>query len=229
MTNIQKIELKQTLTELIENHWFNFLKNKLKKDLIGKKRYSWIDSGEDLEFILYSTLSRSKDSSMGNLYEKILFEISKFFNDKTYGKVKDLKIRKSGKKWIIDLAFERDGKTYLIEIKLGGELDNKKAKSESQALKDRKEALIENKLASNVETYLGVITLTKGESSPEEWVMGRVSEGFDRSEVLVERELFDFVSNDTDVFDFIKDEIQPIVMKEWKIVKEKIKSVYLNN
>lgn len=227
MTNTQRKELKRILVQAITDHWGKFLDKKLKQDLIGKKKNSWIDVGEDLEFILYSTLSRSKDSSMGNLYEKILFEISKFFNDKTYGKVKNLKIRKSGKKWIIDLAFERDGKTYLIEIKLGGELDNKKAKSEAEALKDRKETLIENKLASNVETYLGVITLTKGEDSPENWVMGRVSEGFDRSEVLVERELFDFVSNDTDVFDFIKNEIQPFVMQEWKVVKEKIKSTYL--
>jgi len=227
MTNTERKELKRILVQVIIDHWGKFLDKKLKQDLIGKKKNSWIDVGEDLEFILYSTLSRSRDSSMGNLYEKILFEISKFFNDKTYGKVNGLKIRKSGKNWIIDLAFERDGKTYLIEIKLGGELDNKKAKSEAEALQDRKEALIENKLASNVETYLGVITLTKGEDSSENWVMGRVSEGFDRSEVLVERELFDFVSNDTDVFDFIKDEIQPFVMQEWKTVKEKIKSTYL--
>jgi hypothetical protein len=57
--------------------------------------------------------------------------------------------------------------------------------------------------------------------------MGRVELGFDRSEVLVERELFDFVSNDIEIFDFIKNEIQPYAMNEWKSVRERIKKVYL--
>lgn len=227
MTKKDKIELKKKIVEVVVEHWGKYLTNKLKKPLIDNKMNSWVTNGEDIEFLLFSTLSRSYDSSMGNLWEKILIVISKHFNDKTYGKIKGLKLRSNGKDWIVDLAFERDGITYLIELKLGGELDNKKAKSESEALKERKEVLLESKLANNVETYLGIITLSKGEKTPEDWDMGRVALGFDRSEVLVERELFDFVSNDTDVFDFIKDEIQPFVMNEWKVVKEKIKSVYL--
>jgi hypothetical protein len=156
-----------------------------------------------------------------------LFEISKYYNDKTFKNIKDLKLKSNGKQWIVDLAFERNGKIYLIEIKLGGELDNKKAKSEADALKERKEVLVDNKISSDVETYLGIITLSKGEPSPNDWVMGRVELGFTRNEVLVERELFDFVSNDTEIFDFIKNEIQPYAMHEWKLVKETIKKTYL--
>ena len=227
MNQLQKNELTNILIPIIKEHWTKFLKTKLKKDIISKKSNSWIDEGEDIDFKLISTLSRSKDSSFGLLWEKILFEISKYYNDKTFKNVKDLKLKSNGKQWIVDLAFERNGKTYLIEIKLGGELDNKKAISEAAALRERKEVLVENKISSNVETYLGVITLSKGESSPINWVMGRVELGFDRSEVLVERELFDFVSNDIEIFDFIKNEIQPYAMNEWKSVRERIKKVYL--
>jgi len=227
MTKNEKSELKKILVDIVSNHWEKYLKNKLKKDLIGGKLKSWDTQGEDVDFLLASTLSRSYDSSRGNLWEKILFAISSYYNDKTFKKVKGLKLKSNGKEWIVDLAFERDGKTYLIELKLGGELDNKKAKSESDALLERKEVLIENKISSEVQTYLGIITLSNGENSPMDWDMGRVSLGFTRNEVLVERELFDFVSNNPDVFNFIKEEIQPFAMKEWKSVKEKIKSKYL--
>ena len=227
MTNTEKIELKKILIDIVNNHWENYLKNKLKKDLIGGKLKSWDTQGEDVDFLLASTLSRSYDSSRGNLWEKILFEISTYYNDNTFKKIKDLKLKSNGKDWIVDLAFERNGKTYLIELKLGGELDNKKAKSEADALAERKDVLIENELYSEVETYLGIITLSNGENTPMDWNMGRVELGFTRNEVLVERELFDFVSNDTDVFDFIKEEIQPLAMKAWKSVKEKIKSKYI--
>lgn len=227
MTNTEKTELKKLLIDIVNNHWENYLKNKLKKDLIGGKLKSWDTQGEDVDFLLASTLSRSYDSSRGNLWEKILFEISTYYNDNTFKKIKDLKLKSNGKEWIVDLAFERNEKTYLIELKLGGELDNKKAKSEADALAERKDALIENKLCSEVETYLGIITLSNGENTPMDWAMGRVELGFTRDEVLVERELFDFVSNDTDVFDFIKEEIQPLAMKAWKSVKEKIKSKYI--
>lgn len=223
----EKIELKEILSKIVVNHWNAFLKQKLKKNLIGNKSHSWITNGEDPKWILDSTLSRGYDSSMGNLYEKIIFAISEYYNDNTYSKIKGLNLKSNGKKWIVDIAFERDGRTFLIELKLGGQLDNKKTKSEAIALKERMEVLVENKISSDVKTYLGIITLTKGESTPVDFGMAILSLSFDRSEVLVERELFDFISNDTDVFDFIKNEIQPLVMKEWKIVRETIYSVYL--
>jgi hypothetical protein len=227
MTKKDKIYLKKKISELVINHWGKYYTSKLKKDLIAGKKNSWVHNGASIETLLWSALSRSYDSSLGNLYEKILVILSEYYNDKTYGKLKNLKLHSNGKVWIIDLGFKRNDVDYLIELKLGGELDNKKAKSEASALKERKDVLIESKLADKVETYLGIITLSKGEETPKEWKMGRVKLGFDRNQVLVERELFDFVSNDTDVFDFIKDKIQPFIMNEWNIVLKKIKSKYL--
>jgi hypothetical protein len=228
MTNKQKNELKNICTEIINTHWERYLKEKNKKNLLENKNNSWINNGSSLLSDVCSSLARSRDSSMGSLYEKIVNAISNYFNTKTFKNIKGLKIKDSGKNWIIDLAFERDGITYLVEIKLGGNLDNKKAISEANALSVRKQTLIENNLAKNVETYLGIITLGNGETSPDEWEMGRVSLGFDRTQVLVERELFDFVSNNAGVFDFLVAEIQPIVMNGWNDVEKKIVTKYIS-
>ena len=228
MTKNEKSELKKILVDIVDTHWERYLKEKNKKDLLKSKNNSWINKGSSVLSDVCSSLSRSRDSSMGNLYEKIVNAISEYFNVKTFSTIKGLTIKQSGKKWIIDLAFERDGVTYLVEIKLGGNLDNKKAISEANALSVRKQTLIENSLAENVETYLGIITLGNGETSPDEWEMGRVSLGFDRSQVLVERELFDFVSNNTEVFDFLVTEIQPVVMGGWNEVERKIITKYIS-
>lgn len=227
MTKQHKQELKQVLTQIITQHWENYLKGVLKKDLLSPLQTNFTMVGYSADGYLMSRLGRSLDSSRGNLWQKILVRLSEFFNEKTYDKVVGLKLKTTGKTWIVDLAFERDGITYLIEIKLGGNLDTKKAKSEATSLKDRKDCLLDNNLASEVKTYLGVICLGNGESLPQNWDMGRVSEGFKRSEVLVERELFDFVTNDTNVFDFIRKVIQPIAMKGELGVIETIKNKYL--
>lgn len=227
MTTHDKQKLKKDLSEVITQHWEKYLKGVLKKDLLLPLHANFTRAGTPVDYYLMSHLSYSLNSSRGNLWEKILVTLSGFFNKKTYGKITGLNLKTSGKKWIIDLAFERDGITYLIEIKLGGNLDNKKAKSEALALKDRKECLLENKLADEVKTYLGVVCLGNGENSPKDWVMGRVSEAFNRTEVLVERELFDFVTNDTDVFDFIVDVVQPLAIKHELDIIESIKNKYL--
>jgi len=227
MTEIQRKKLKQDLSNVITEHWEKYLKGILKKDLLLPLKTNFTMRGYSIDTYLMSRLGRSLDSSRGNLWEKILVTISKNFNKKTYGKIEGLILENSGKQWIIDLGFERTDINYLLEIKLGGNLDNKKAKVEAKALKDRKECLLNNNLATEVKTYLGVVCLGNGETSPADWVMGRVSEGFDRSEVLVERELFDFVSNDTDVFDFIVNVIQPLAMKHELSAIESIKNKYL--
>ena len=227
MTDVESKKIKQDLSKVITTHWEKYLKGISKKDLLLPLKTNFTMNGYSIDNYLMSRLGRSLDSSRGNLWEKILVTLSETFNEKTYGKIDGLILKNSGKKWIIDLAFERDGVTYLIEIKLGGNLDNKKSKSEATALKDRKECLLENKLANKVKTYLGVVCLGNGESSPQDWIMGRVSEGFSRNEVLVERELFDFVTNDTDVFDFIVNTIQPLAVKHELSVIESIKNKYL--
>lgn len=227
MTTTQKKKLKKVLVELIETHWSKYEKAKLKKDFFSNKENCWVSKGQDPLDILLFGLGRSYDSSLGTLYGNIVIKTAEFFNTKTYVKLKDLKITETGKEWIVDLAIDRDDTTYLIELKLGANLDNKKSKIESSALNVRKETLLENKLATNVETFLGIITLNNGDSSPETWKMGAVKEGFTRNEILVESELFNFISNnDTDLFDFLKTEIQPVSMKEWTRVRNNILNTY---
>jgi hypothetical protein len=227
MTGTQKKDLRDKCTRIINQHWEKYWKKKNKEDLLKNKSNSWIHNGSTKIEEVYASLARSKESSMGFLYEKIVIAISEYFNIKTFRKIKELKIKESGKNWIIDLAFERDGVTYLMEIKLGANMDNKKSVVEAKSLSVRKKTLIENNLAKNVETYLGIVTLGNGEASPAEWKMGRVSEGFSRSEVLVERELFNFISDNTEIFDFLVTEIQPVVMGGWNEILEKATRKYI--
>jgi hypothetical protein len=226
MTEQQKSELTAILRLESDKHFDKYLKKKMKDPL--KISRSWVYSGLSIEERVYGALGRSRDSSFGILWGNLVFRIAEYYNTNVYSKLKDIKLKHNGKEWIVDIAFERDGITYLIELKLGGEVDNKKAVVESDELKKRKEALIihSNKNENDVQTYIGVIAPNDGLSAPV-WNMGRLSLGFDREEVLVESELFDLISNDTDVLDFLKSEIQPYIIEQWNTVRNKILSKYL--
>lgn len=228
MTEHQKLELKTILKSEIDNHFAKYLKKKLKDELKISK--SWVHSGLSIEERVYGALGRSRDSSFGILWGNLVFRIAEYYNSTVYSKLKDIKLEYTGKEWIVDVAFERDGITYLIELKLGGEVDNKKAVVESDSLKKRKDALITHfhKNENEVKTYIGVIAPNDGLSASV-WNMDRsmLSLAFSREEVLVESELFDLISNDTGVLDFLKSEIQPYTIEQWNIVKNKIVSKYL--
>lgn len=216
------------MTDVIKSHWHKYYMGVLKKDFIDGLDSNFTMNGYPLDVYLMMRLGRSLDSSRGYLWEAILYKLSEYFNDNTYKNISNIKIESTGKKWIVDLAFERDGVTYLIEIKLGGDLDNKKSKSEAAALRDRKVCLLENGLATKVKTYLGIVCLNNGEASVSDWVMtNRLREGFSRKSVLVESELFDFISNTKGVFDFIKNTIQPLTLSEELNVIDKIQKAYL--
>lgn len=224
MTEHQKLELKTILLSEVDKHFAKYLKKKLKDELKISK--SWVHSGLSIEERVYGALGRSRDSSFGILWGNLIFRIAEYFNSNVYSKLKDIKL--NGKEWIVDIAFERDGITYLIELKLGGEVDNKKAVVESDSLKKRKEALITHfhKNENEVQTYIGVIAPNDG-SIPSNWNMGRLSLGFSREEVLVESDLFDLISNDIGVLDFLKSEVQPYIIENWDNVKKKVISKYL--
>lgn len=186
-------ELYSTMKNIVNSHIEKWLNTKLKNDLLDGFDISFVTNGYDRTFQIHSAIGRSLDSSLGKLYEKLLESISEYYNDLTLTKLKTKK--KNGKPYIIDLLFHRNNIANLIEIKLHCELDNKKSLSERQALDERKKVYIkESKLSSkNVNIFMGVVGNKDG-NNPMDFKMGRLSEWFDRNEVLVERELFDFVS-----------------------------------
>ena len=216
--------LKNKLNEINENHWDKWLKSKKKKSHIVNYEHSFVNFGMDFGELFSYKLGRSFDSSLGTLWEKILWETSVEYNDDTFSKneklVVDLKV--GNKKWIVDLGFLRKNKYSLIELKLGGQLDNKKSKVEVETLKDRKDVLSEV-VDKPISTYLGVVT-NQLTDKPETWDKSTVLKEFSKDQLLIEKQLFDYVSGIDGYFEWIKSEIQPLTVNKWNSVKNEYKS-----
>ena len=155
---------------------------------------SFVTDGLDMPYRVHSAISRSIDSSLGSLHEKLLIAISERYNSET-ATVLQTKKATSGRKHRIDLKFHRTNHAYLFEIKLHCELDNKKAEAESKELLRHKTIYArESKISSkNIHAFLGVIGNKDG-NKPSDFYMGRLTPSFSRAEVLVEQELYDMVS-----------------------------------
>tara|TARA_Y100000004_G_C8814146_1_gene369044 strand:- start:57 stop:752 length:696 start_codon:yes stop_codon:yes gene_type:complete len=213
--NNMNVNLKKDLVDITNNHWDTWLKAK-KKNSIKNNDFSFVDIGMDKEFLFHSRVGRSYDSSLGTLWEKILFRISEEYNEDTFSKNEELVkyLTVDDKRWIIDLGFLREGLYNILELKLGCQLDNKKAEVEKSKLGKRKQVLLEV-VDKDVKTYLGVIT-NQLTDKPETWNKSTVLKEFTiGGDLLIERQVFDFVSGIDGFFDWVKKEIQPEVVKKW--------------
>ena len=87
---------------------------------------------------------------------------------------------------------------YLIELKASGDLDNKKAKSEKLAMLQEyfilKNSLID-KPNDKIRIFLGTAYNKYGEDS--EWKQERVKQFFSEDELLIGKDYWNFVCNDT--------------------------------
>lgn len=100
---------------------------------------------------------------------------------------------------------ERTGHHYLIELKIGGDLDNKKARSEKQALLEQYAILCNNLGASN-HVFLRFATAYNrfGEGAP--WRQERVRQYFADAELLIGREFWNFVCRSEQGYEIVLDE-----------------------
>ena len=216
--------LENDLVIIINEHWDNWVKSK-KKDGHLDNDFSFVDTGLPKEQKFYGLINSSYNSSNGTLWEKILYKISEACNDETYSKdeelVRNLKVHE--KKWIVDLGFSRNGEHHIIEEKLGGQLDNKKSKIEKINLEERKKVL-EEIVGTEVNIHLGIIT-NQLTNKPETWNKSTVLNEFTRgNNLLIEKELFDFVAGIDGFFEWIKTEIQPKAMRKYKEVLDEYKT-----
>jgi hypothetical protein len=197
--------------------------------------------GDQVRF--FSALSRSLDSSLGNMVEgmaidiaKLNFDVSqhvegKIFENQTTAisilleKYKNANGRlKPEAKHVHDLAAagrggshtkrhdsdyvlrnRKTGEYYLIELKLGGDLDNKKARSEKEALLEQY-CLLTNELGpkTKVSIYFATGYNRYGEGKP--WTQGRVRQFFAEDELLISRDFWNFVSDDAKGYQIVLDE-----------------------
>lgn len=118
---------------------------------------------------------------------------------------------------------------YLIELKIGGDLDNKKARSEKEAILEQYAILsnsIKSDSAAQIKIYFATAYNRYGENQP--WEQGRVKQFFAEEELLIGSHFWNFICADNDGYAVVIDEYKknaPVIVKALK----KIKSVYLKH
>jgi type II restriction endonuclease TdeIII len=100
---------------------------------------------------------------------------------------------------------EQDGRHHLIELKIGGDLDNKKARSEKEALLEQY-AILCNTLGSADKVSIRFATAYNrfGEGRP--WRQERVRQFFADEELLIGRDFWNFVCKSAHGYDIVIDE-----------------------
>lgn len=117
------------------------------------------------------------------------------------------------------------GMHYLIELKIGGDLDNKKARSEKEALLEQY-CILANSLGSeeNIKICFATAYNRYGEGKP--WKQGRVLQFFAEEELLISSNFWNLVCKSEKGYDIVIDEYKknaPLIIE----ALAKIKNAYL--
>ena len=213
--------MKDILKPIIDDHLNKFIKVNLKKNLETNRGHSFTYDALPKEFNTYGACSRALDSSIGKLYELLIVELSKIYNEKTFTKYKDK---------TVDLGFERNGITNILQIKLGGDLDKGKSEKEKEILEETKNLLEEDN--KKVKTYIGIINNKNGYSQDlfqneiSNWKQPNIQKVFKEDEILVERDLFYFITQDEKVFPKFYEITTEIIKPHMEIYLKGVKSKY---
>ena len=100
---------------------------------------------------------------------------------------------------------QESGMHYLIELKIGGDLDNKKARSEKEALLEQY-CILANTLGSEekVKIYFATAYNRYGEGRP--WTQGRVLQFFAKDELLISADFWNMVCKSDRGYEIVLDE-----------------------
>jgi len=123
------------------------------------------------------------------------------------------------------LVDEDTQENYLIELKIGGDLDNKKARSEKEALMEQY-AILSNSLGKDakIKCYFATAYNRFGEGRP--WTQGRVRQFFSEEELLIGKDFWDFICKSEEGYTIVLDEYK----KNAHLITEaleRIKETYL--
>ncbi len=115
---------------------------------------------------------------------------------------------------------------FLIELKIGGDLDNKKAHAEKEALLEQY-CILSNRLGSEEKIKIFFATAYNRYGEGNDWNQGRVLQFFDRKELLISRDFWNFVCDVPTGYDIVIDEYRKNAYKITDALN-RIKSVYLH-
>ena len=118
---------------------------------------------------------------------------------------------------------EESDEHFLIELKIGGDLDNKKARSEKEALFEQY-AILSNTLGKDakIKCYFATAYNRYGEDKP--WTQGRVRQFFSEEELLIGKDFWNFICKSEKGYEIVIDEYKknaPIIRKALDQIKEK--------
>jgi len=94
---------------------------------------------------------------------------------------------------------------YLIELKIGGDLDNKKARSEKEALLEQY-CILANSLGSAEKISIHFATAYNRYGEGAEWKQGRVLQFFSKEELLIGQDFWNMICKRKDGYDIVLDE-----------------------
>lgn len=124
------------------------------------------------------------------------------------------------------LIDEESGIHYLIELKIGGDLDNKKARSEKEALLEQY-CILTNKMGEdNVKILFATAYNRYGEGKP--WTQGRVRQFFSDDELCISRDFWNLVCKSNKGYEIVIDEYTKNAYRINEALNE-IKKAYLPN
>ena len=100
---------------------------------------------------------------------------------------------------------EETNSHYLIELKIGGDLDNKKARSEKEALLEQFSILSNNLKKTNIiKCFFATAYNRYGEN--KQWKQERVRQFFSADELLIGKDFWNFISKCDIGYDIVLDE-----------------------
>lgn len=100
---------------------------------------------------------------------------------------------------------EESGIHYLIELKIGGDLDNKKARSEKEALLEQY-CILANTLGSEDKVKVCFATAYNRYGEGKPWTQGRVLQFFSKDELLISANFWNLVCKSSRGYEIVLDE-----------------------
>lgn len=138
--------------------------------------------------------------------------------DITFGKTK----RHDSDYYLVD---RETNNHYLIELKIGGDLDNKKARSEKESILEQY-AILSNVLAPKTEIKIFFATAYNRFGEDKPWKQERVKQFFAEEELLIGKNFWNFICKTERGYEYVLSayrESAPLIKK----ALEEIKKVYL--
>ena len=123
------------------------------------------------------------------------------------------------------LTHRKTGEVHLIELKLGGDLDNKKARSEKEALLEQF-CILSNSCEPDQKIDLHFATAYNRYGEGNDWVQQRVLQFFAKDELLISRDFWNFLTQDLDGFNIVQSEFKKQA-HQISTVLDKLKSMYV--